>query len=325
MSKKTKDILFMLRFPIILAVVMLILTILKPGVFNTWSNISAVLWAVAVIGIMTCGTICVILLGGIDLSVGSVCCLSGIILVFTIMGNGYTTQSVVMGCVLAMLVGTLIGFIHGVLVTAFAVPAFLITMASQTAINGVAIALTGGETFGLLKPQAFLNIGLGYTPIIIMLVLAGISYFVLNHTVYGRQLYAVGGNPVASDLSGIRSNLVTIVAYTLSGFTASIGGIVLSAKVQQASSLMARGYEMDVLTAIVVGGTSLFGGEGTIQGAIFGALLVGLINNGLNLMNVPSTYHTVVKGIVIVTAVAIDFYAKSEKKVKRQKRLPAQQ
>ncbi|MGI6030820.1 MAG: ABC transporter permease [Eubacteriales bacterium] len=324
MNKKAKNILYTLRYPCILAVVMLVLTLLKPGVFNTWGNFSGILWAVAVIGIMTTGTICVILLGGIDLAVGSVSCLSGIILVFTIMNNGYTTQSVVMGCALALLTGAAIGMIHGVLVTAFAVPAFLITMASQTVINGVAIALTGGETFGLLKPDAFLAIGTGYMPIGIMLVMAAISYFILNHTVYGRELYAVGGNPEASDLSGIRSKLVTVMAYTFSGLTASLGGIVLSSKVQQASSLMARGYEMDVLTAIVVGGTSLFGGEGTIQGALFGALLVGLINNGLTLMDAPTTYHSVAKGIVIVTAVAIDFYAKSEKKAKKQKRLPAQ-
>lgn len=144
----------------------------------------------------------------------------------------------------------------------------------------------------------------------ILAMVALVSYYLLNRTTFGRQVYAVGGNKEASDLSGVSSKRTTIAAYAISGFTAALAGIVLASMNQQAIAKAAQGYENDVLTAIVVGGTSLMGGEGSLQGAIFGALLVGMINNGLRLLGVPSTYHSVVKGIVIIIAVAVDAYGR---------------
>jgi ribose transport system permease protein len=298
------------RHILILLVVMIVLTIIKPGVFLTQDNISNVLWAISVFGIMTCGTISVILSGGIDLSIGSTAGLSGVIIYRTFLARGFNAEAVLPGILLALLVGCLIGVFHGLVVTQFKIPPFLVTLATSSVINGIAIAITNGETFGILEPEAFLRYGRGQNPIYLMALFAILSYILLNKTVFGRKIYAVGGNSIASELSGVRANLITTTAYVLSGFTAALGGLLLSSMAQQASSMMGRGYEMDVITAIVVGGASLAGGEGTIQGAIFGAVLVGLINNGLNLMNVPSTYHPVVKGVVIIAAVAFDFYIK---------------
>jgi ribose/xylose/arabinose/galactoside ABC-type transport system permease subunit len=146
--------------------------------------------------------------------------------------------------------------------------------------------------------------------IFILLAVASISYFILNRTVLGRNVYAVGGNSVAASLSGVKSKTIHIIAYGMSGFTAALAGIVLASMNQQAIAKAAQGYDNDVLTAIVVGGTSLMGGEGSIQGALWGALLVGIVSNGLRLMGIPSTYHSFVKGIIIIVAVALDAYSR---------------
>jgi len=304
------DILYRFRHVIILVTLMLALTIMNPGSFLSVANLTNVLWAISVTGIMTCGTICVILVAGIDLSVGAVAGMSGVLVFLTMRAMGFLPVSVLPGILLALAAGCLVGLIHGCVATKFSIPPFLITLATTSIITGFSIAITGGETFGMMEPASFIAVGKGRMPIYIMFVFAAISYFLLNKTTFGRSLYAVGGNPVASTLSGIPARRITILAYVASSLTAAIGGIVLSSMAQQSSSVMGKGYEMDVLTAIVVGGASLAGGEGSIQGAIFGAVLVGLINNGLNLMNAPSTYHPVVKGIVIVLAVALDHYAR---------------
>ncbi|MEN6623946.1 MAG: ABC transporter permease [Smithella sp.] len=303
--------------PLILLVLMVIMTILQPKTFLTRNNFLSILYAISIYGIMVCGTIFPILLGGIDLSVGSVAALSGALTVMTILRFEQTGVSVFWGVFVGLLSGALVGAVHGLIVSNFSVPPFLITLATQNIVSGIAQLITGNQTISCMEPHAFAIIGGGRflsvpVPIYLLLFMGIISYIVLNKTIFGRQIYAVGGNPQASDLSGIASKKVTIIAYLISGFTAAMAGIVLASMNQQAISKAATGYENDVLTAIVVGGTSLMGGEGSIQGALFGALLVGILNNGLRLMGVPSTYHTVVKGIVIIIAVAFDIYSKNK-------------
>ena len=143
-------------------------------------------------------------------------------------------------------------------------------------------------------------------PVFIMLVCIVFAYVVLNHTVYGRQVYAVGGNREASELSGIPTRRVILIAYIISGFMGALSGFVLSSMNQQASAAQAYGYENNVLAAIVVGGVSMRGGSGSIQNAILGVFLIGVIENGMNLMGVPSIYKDMVKGIIIIVAVAMD-------------------
>lgn len=313
--KSIKEWMGFFQKPLILVGLMVILTILQPGVFLTGNNFMSIFLAISIYGVMVCGTIFPILLGGIDLSVGAVAAMSGACVVLTVIHFGYTTTGVILGVLLGLSSGIIAGLVHGFLVAKFNVPAFLITLASQNIIYGIAQLLTGNQVINCLKPAAFTFIGGGRLfgipfSIYILVVVALICYFVLNHTTFGRKIYAVGGNDVASNLSGISSKKVKVAAYAISGFTAALAGIVLASMNQQAIAKAAAGYENDVLTAIVVGGTSLMGGEGSIQGAMFGALLVGMLSNGLRLMGVPSTYHSVVKGIVIIAAVAIDAYAR---------------
>jgi ribose/xylose/arabinose/galactoside ABC-type transport system permease subunit len=204
-----------------------------------------------------------------------------------------------------------VGLFNGAIITKFKVPAFLVTFATQIILKGSAQLLLDNRTIHCLEPPLFTAIGmkkiLGFPlPIYIMLIAALISWYVLNKTRFGRNIYAVGGNSVAADLSGVNNTAHTLAAYVISGFTAAVGGIVLSSMTQQAIANAGTGYETEVITAIVIGGTSLMGGEGNVTGAIFGAVLVGLLNNGLNLMNVPATVHPIAKGIIIIAAVSVD-------------------
>lgn len=299
----------------ILLAVMAVLTVMQPGIFLTIDNFKSILLAISVYGVMVCGTIYPILLGGIDLAVGATAAMSGACAVITIVSHDYSIQGVVLGILLGLAAGTLTGAVHGIIVSRFHVPPFLITLASQNIVYGIAQLLTGNQVISCLRPEAFTFIGGGRlfgipTSVYILVIIALCSWFLLNKTKFGRSVYGVGGNKEAASLSGIPSGRITVIAYAISGFTAALAGIVLASMNQQAIAKAAQGYENDVLTAIVVGGTSLMGGEGSLQGALFGALLVGIINNGLRLMGIPSTYHSVVKGIVIIIAVAVDTYSR---------------
>ncbi|MDR2021355.1 MAG: ABC transporter permease [Treponema sp.] len=302
--KKFKKLFILLFF-------ILLLSIIAPHSFPTSRNISNVLWSISTVGIMSAGSIFVILLGGIDLSLGSVMAFTGALAVTVIRNSNYSNAGAVFGIAAALLVGMLAGLFHGAVITKFRVPAFLITFATQIILNGASQLLLNNKILSCLEPELFTAIGmkkiLGFPlPIYIMLIAALISYYVLNKTVFGRHIYAVGGNPVAAELSGINSAGITLTAYVISGFTAALGGIVLSSMTQQAIANAGMGYETEVITAIVIGGASLMGGEGNVSGAIFGAVLVGLLNNGLNLLNISATIHPLAKGIVIIAAVAAD-------------------
>lgn len=307
---------------LILVVFVVVLTILKPHSFPTVGNISNVLWSISVVGILTSGTIFTLLLGGIDLSIGSLMGLSACTTVLLIQANGNTNTSVLVGIGCAILVGLAAGILHGCVITFFRVPAFLVTFATQSIFLGMSQVLTNNKIITCLDPDLFTNIGLGrigpFTfPIYLMIVIVGMSYYILNKTVFGRYIYAVGGNREASKISGINDKKISVLCYAISGLTASIGGVVLAAMTQQGMASTGSGYETDVITAAVVGGVSLAGGEGKIADAVIGAVLVGLLNNGMNLMSVPSTYQGLVKGLVILIAVAVDVAQRSEKKFKR--------
>lgn len=188
---------------------------------------------------------------------------------------------------------------------------FLITFASSTAYLGLSMVLTNNKILSCMEPPLFVGIStykiLGFpVPVYLMLVIAAISWFVLAKTPLGRRFYAVGGNPAASRLSGINDTAVTVLAYVLSGLTTAVGGVVLASMTQQCMASTGSGYENYVIMSAVIGGISLLGGVGTVPGCVFGAILIGLLNNGLNLMSVPSTEHDLVKGIVIIGAVAFD-------------------
>lgn len=297
--------------PIILVAFCVILTILRPTTFPTVSNIANVLWSVSVIGIMVCGTIFVFLVGGIDLSIATLCGFSAVVVVEVIHMFGDTTMGVFVGILAAIGVGALAGCVHGLIITTFNIPAFLVTFATQSVFLGLSMVITNNKIVSCTAPAAFTAIGsmkiLGFPlPIYFMIVIAVLSWFVLRKTVFGRWIYAVGGNPAASEISGINVKRATILCYVFSGMTTAIGGIVLASMTRQAMAATGSGYTNDVITAGVIGGVSLLGGVGTVPGAIFGAVLMGLLNNGLNLLSVPSTHAGLVKGLVIIIAVGFD-------------------
>ena len=302
----------------ILVAIMLVLTILQPGVFLTGANMKSILLSISIYGIMVCGTIFPILLGGIDLSVGAVAAAAGALSVTQIVAHDYSTAGVIIGIAGGLLLGCVVGLVHGLIVTQFAVPAFLISLATQNMVYGIAQLLTGNNVIPCMKPAAFAFLGggriLGVSfSIYIMIFMTLISYVVLNKTVFGRNVYAVGGNPEACRLSGVKSRMVTVIAYVASGFTAALAGIVLASMNRQAIAKAAQGYDNFVLTALVVGGASLMGGEGSVIAAIWGAFLVGVVSNGLRLMGVASDYHGIFKCLVIIAAVALDAHVRYKK------------
>ena len=311
--------------PVILIAFIVILSILRPKAFLSLDNFSNVLWSVSVIGIMVSGTIFVVLIGGIDLSIATLCAFTATVVVSVTHALGDTPGAVAAGVVAALAVGALAGVVHGVIITTFNIPAFLVTFASQSVFMGLAMIMTNNKIVSCTVP-AFTAIGsmkiLGFPlPVYFMIIIALISWYVLRKTVFGRYIYAVGGNPTASEISGINVRLASIMCYVLSGLTTALGGIVLASMTQQASSSTGAGYTNDVITAGVIGGVSLLGGVGTVPGAIFGAVLMGLLNNGLNLMSVPSTHAGLVKGLVIVVAVAFDALQHADQSRKKAKKV----
>lgn len=296
---------------IILVVFISVLTVLRPKTFPTVGNIANVLWSVSVYGIMVCGTIFVFLVGGIDLSIGSLCGLCAVIAVRTIHAFGDTNIGVIVGIIAALAAGAAAGVIHGLVITKFAIPAFLVTFATQSIFLGLSMVLTSNKIISCLEPKLFTGIGsqkvFGFPlPIYVMVGIGLISWYILRKTVFGREIYAIGGNAAAARISGVNDTAKTVLAYVFSGLTTAIGGVVLASMTQQSMASTGSGYETEVITAGVIGGVSLLGGEGTVPGAIFGAILIGLLNNGLNLMSVPSTVNGLVKGMVIIIAVGFD-------------------
>ena len=276
--------------------------------FLTVDNLTNVLWSVCLIGIMTTGAIYAPITGGIDLSVGSMAALSGI--VANVLMNGYGVNWVI-AILLTLLIGAAIGWLNGIVTTKFLVPAFIVTMAAKTYLFGVAMLVSNGDQITIMQPAQFLQIGVGKflgipIPIYIMAALVIASHILLQHTVFGRRAIAVGANEVSAKLSGVNPQRTIITVYIISAVTASIAGIVMASLTQQAFAMNATGYEFDVITAIVIGGTSLMGGKGSVSGALIGAVMVGFINNGLNLLNMPSAYHPIATGLVILVALIMN-------------------
>lgn len=296
-----------LRLFIILVLLGTMLSILSPR-FLTVENLSNVLWSVCLIGIMSSGAIYAPITGGIDLSVASNASLSGII-AYELMNISHVQW--MLALIITLGFGILIGFVNGILTTKFRVPPFIVTMAAKTYLFGLAMLVSNGATITIMGPPQFLAIGIGKLfgfpiPVYIMLIMIIASHILLKHTAFGRKAIAVGANEVAAKLSGVDPDLTRIIVYMISGATASIAGIVMASLTQQAYAPNASGYEIDVITAIVVGGTSLMGGNGSVAGALIGAVMVGFINNGLNLMNIPAFYQPLVTGVVILLALILN-------------------
>jgi ribose transport system permease protein len=210
------------------------------------------------------------------------------------------------------------GVVNGLLVTKGRVAPFIATLGTMTLLRGLALVLSQGSPISGFPSALFSALGGGYLlgviplPVVWMLALFAILWFVLDRTVFGRHVYATGGNPEAAALSGVNTDRVQILVYTLSGFTAAVAGIILTSRLDSAQPTAGAGYELDAITAVVLGGTSLAGGRGWIFGTLLGALLIGVLNNGLNLVGVSAFYQQVIKGSVILLAVLLDRAPKND-------------
>ncbi len=298
----------------ILVLVFLVMAIFEPAFFKA-SNSNSILLSISIYGIMACGMFFAVLLGGMDLCVGSMAALSGSVFTAITIANGYTVAGMVEGLLSGLLAALAVGILHGVLVAFLRLPSFVVTLATKYLIYGAVMLYTGGK---YLQPNEknsiYYMIGnarpLGIPmPVYIFIIYALLCVFILNFTVFGRQMYAVGGNPVAAELMGIKSKFSTVLAYVISSISAGIGGMILVSMNMQAGCNTASGYEGSALTAMVVGGINLAGGEGGIAGAVFGALLVGIINNMLILLGIPYDYQTFIQGIIIIIAVTVNVYS----------------
>lgn len=256
--------------------------------------------------VVSFGVMMTILTGGIDLSVGAVLAFSCIIGA-TVM---QITQNIVLGILVILLVATFCGFLNGLVVAVLKFPPFIATMAMMSVTRGLSLFITKGESVSGL-PSGYRKIGwntVGPIPVtlIIALVVFLLMWFLLKRTAYGRKIYAVGGNARAANIVGIHVAATIITAYAISGFMAGLGGVLLSSRLSAARSIMADDLQMDAIAAVVIGGTSLDGGRGSIVGTLVGACLIAIIRNGLNLMQLDYYYQLVTTGAIIIIAVAID-------------------
>lgn len=288
-----------------LVVLCVLISIITPR-FLTLANITNVLNQVAVNAIIAIGMTFVILTGGIDLSVGSILAICGAVSAVTIKSTG----SIVLAIALPIIIGIFVGLINGVVISKGKIQAFVGTLAVMTIFRGVTYVYTNGNPISSL-PDSYNSIGnkmIGIIPlpVIITIVVLVIAYYFLTKTRFGRYLYALGGNEDSARLSGINTNKIKTAAYVVCGAAAGLSGIIATSRIGSASPNAGTGFELDAIASVVIGGTSLAGGEGSVIGTIIGALIIGVLNNGLNLMNVSPFYQQIVKGAVILLAVLAD-------------------
>ena len=283
--------------------------------FLTASNLLNLLRSNAVNAIISCGMLMAILLGEIDISVGSTVGLSGIIGAYMITNAGLPVGLTVVIC---LGVGALVGIVNGVAISYLKVPAFVATLATQSIGRGLTEIISGGVTIRV-RNDAYTSIGntsVGGVSVIIIYaaVVLVFTWFLLNRTRFGYYIYALGGNKLAAQYSGVNVKNYNMLPYVLIGLFCGLGGLIWSARLGSAAATLGSGFEMDAIAAVVIGGTSMSGGVGTVGGTFIGILIIGVITNGLNLMGINSFWQEVFKGIIILAAVIIDVVRKSRSK-----------
>ena len=272
------------------------------------NNLISVLRQISINAYIALGMTLIIILGHIDLSVGAIVAMSGTLTVGFIVTQGLPIPVAIL---LGILLGMVAGLISGMIVTYFRVPAFIITMAMMNVCSGVAYVYSGGQATRI-NNDFFSAIGTGYLfntiplPVVYMIILIIVISFLLGKTKFGTYIYAIGGNREAARLSGVPIKKVEIAVFTISGVLSAFAGLVLCSRMYSGQPSVGNGYELDAIAACVLGGTSMSGGKGRISGTIFGAMVIGVISNGLNLIGVSSYWQLIVKGLIIACAVLLD-------------------
>lgn len=294
-----------------LAILILIFAVfagLAPASFLSASNGLQILVQSSITVLLACGEFFAILLAGIDLSVGSVMAFTGVV-AGKLMLSGMPWQlAVFIGCVV---VGAVIGALNGILINLTRLPPFIITLGSMAILRGLTVVMTNARAVSGLPPGFGRAIGGKFfgtiaTPVVIAVVVAGVLWFFAARTKAGRNLYAMGGNPQAAWFAGINLNRHTVLAFTISGTCAGLAGMVNVARLGAAEPNAGTGYELFAIAAVIIGGTSFFGGEGVIWKVVMGGLIIGTINNGLNMVGVSGNFQQVAMGALIILAVTLD-------------------
>jgi len=295
-----------LALPLVGLIVVSVLMAFASDNFFTVNNILNVLRQVSVVGILAVGMTFVILTGGIDLSVGAVMALSGTIAAGLMVNMGLPGG---VGLAAALLVGLGLGLFNGVLVAWGKMPAIIVTLATMGMARGLGLIYSGGYPIsGLPSWVSWFGVGrIGIipVPVIIMLVVYALAWVLLQRTPFGRHVYAIGGNETAARLSGVRTRMVKLAVFAISGVTASLAAIVLTGRLMSGQPNAGVGFELDAIAAVVLGGTAIAGGRGLILGTLIGAVLLGILNNGLNLMGINPYMQDVIKGMIILLAIYI--------------------
>lgn len=302
------------RTLIIFLLLCVALGIARPATFLTVSNVINVLSQISVNGIVVIGMTFILLTGGIDISVGSVAAFTSLITAMMLVSGNPFGSNIVVALAAGIGTGILIGAVSGFFISKIELQPFIVTLAMMTIFRGMTMVVSQGNPVSQLG-ETFSFIGvkyLGPIPInvLIMISLYAIAYYVLEHTCFGRYVYAVGGNKEAARLSGINTTKIIMGIYMICAATASIAGMILASRVNSATPTAGIGSEMDAIAAAVIGGVSLTGGKGKIAGALIGAFIIGVLNNGLVLLNIDVYWTQVVKGIIILLAVVADMLSK---------------
>lgn len=304
-----KDLLIEYKSLVGLLGLVIVVAILSPSFF-TVANLLNVFRQTSINAVIAAGMTFVILTGGIDLSVGSILAFSGAVAA-SCLSSG---QSMIVTVVLALTLGAGIGLLNGIIISKGKLQPFIATLATMTVLRGATLVFTDGKPIPVginAGAMSFGKIGGGNmfglpTPVVIMIAVFLICYYILHQTKIGRHTYALGGNEEATKLSGLNTDKIKIFVYTMSGILSAVAGIIVTARLFSAQPNAGSGYELDAIAAVVLGGTSLTGGKGKITGTIIGALIIGILSNALNLLNVSSYYQMIAKGVVILIAVLLD-------------------
>jgi len=319
---------FLARFAplIFLLLLMAVFAVLEPR-FVSSINLFNVMRQVSITGLLAIGMTFVILTAGIDLSVGSLLAFAGLVAAAVAKGgmqDRFTVGDAAIGygwplaLLAAIAVGIAGGYLQGLAITKLKVPPFVVTLGGMSAFRGAALLFAAGGPISGFQPD-FSWWGQGRiltvpVPVVIFLVAALLAHVVLRYTRYGRRVYAVGGNPEAARLAGLNVTGMICSVYVIMGLFVGLGAFVLAARLNSAEAVAGTGYELTVIASVVIGGTSLFGGAGSIFGTVIGTILIGVLLNGLVLMNVSSYIQQIIIGVIIVLAVAFDTFAKSRRR-----------
>ncbi len=299
---------------IIAFVVLCIVLSFASEYFLRQQNLINVLRQVSVNGLLSIGMTFIILTGGIDLSVGSMLAFGGVVAAsfassaFTIVPQVHPLVAIFLG----LLAGTLLGALNGLVISKIRVTPFIMTLGMLSIGRGLTFIYSNGMPITNLD-TSFLQIGQGYLwflpmPVVVFIVVLVLAWIVLYRMKFGRYVFAVGGNARSARISGINTGFIIFMVYVISGFLSSLGGILLTARTSAGLPQAGVSYELDAIAAVVIGGTSMTGGKGSLLGTLMGVLIIGVINNGLDLLGVSSYYQQVVKGLIIVGAVMLDYF-----------------